>query len=504
MYKFLSIDRTFGPKYPRAIALVERLALFNRINALAEACGHGTMHEYLEGMGEAGGIYSTDPVRHIPDCETPSVLYANHPLGFADGIAAMRLMLADGQSFRMMAARVVDIPPAAQPYGITVDASGRDKAFNGRAMARILREFGRDYSRLFVFPSGLTSHLELPSLTPTDQPWSDAYWRIAQRASANLIPLWFSGRASWSSYLLFLLLGRSGRVALPHEFFRRRKDPLIVRIGAPIPAASTVFFGDQRAAALRAASYGLETNPGPDPALWAPDAPADPQPVTSCEIAVHTPEDVNRNSILALRRACLGEDAWTDADGLARHVTFYADSRCVAACRLLDWGSIDQVTLDRVSAVHSVFVPDATTLRDHRIVEFGELCVQPGFDDPILLDQFASALRTAIFASGEVTAAIGVVSLAAQNPVLAAAQFEFARRNAPSPLASHFKPKQELITPSRHHDFHPSRIRYDEQPSPNALPSALRNHLALGARLGQSANWAQRGSRASILATMTR
>lgn len=500
----MSIDRTIGPRFPRVIALVERLALFNRINAVAEACGYGSMNDFVEGMGGHCDTYRTEPPRRLPGAETPSVLYANHPLGFADGIAAMRLMLAEGNLFRIMAARVVDVPPGARAYGIPVDGSGRDKAFNGRALAKVLREFGRDYRQLFVFPSGITSDIILPNLTPTDREWSDTYWRIAKRADANLVPLWFSGRCSLTCYLLCLLLGRSGRVALPREFFRRRKQPLVVRIGAPIPAKSTVFFGDQRAAALRAASYALETNPGPDPALWSPEVSPDRPPVTTYRIAVHAPGDVDTSSILSLRRSCLGEEEWTETDRLARYVVVYADSRCVATCRLIDWSRIDPAALDRVSAVRTVFAPDAAIERDHHVVEYDELSILPGFEYPELLDQFASALRTAIFSSADVTTAVGVVSLAAQNPVLAAAQFEFARRRAPSPSGAHFKARRELITRSRHHDFHPGRIRYVQEPALGALPMALRIHLALGTRFGPSANWSQRGSRASLLGTLGR
>jgi hypothetical protein len=59
------------------MALVERVVLFNRINALAETCGHGTMREFVEIMGQHCGTYTTEPVRHISACETPSVLYKN-------------------------------------------------------------------------------------------------------------------------------------------------------------------------------------------------------------------------------------------------------------------------------------------------------------------------------------------------------------------------------------------------------------------------------------------
>lgn len=504
MGKFLSIDRTFGPAFPRIVSLVERLASFPRINALVEQFGYGSMNQFMDALERNCGSYLIEPRREVPGGDNPAVLFANHPLGGVDTVAAMRLLLADGEPFKMLTARVVEVPPAAQSYVVPVDTSGKDQAFNGRAMAKVLRGFGRDYSRLFVFPSGLSSRFDLSRMAATDPDWSDAFCRIALRANANLIPMWFSGHCGPLYYLLCLLFGRMGRVALPSEFLKPKTQPLVARIGVPIPAQSTVYFGDQRAAALRAATYSLEANAGSDPWSWSQDKLTTRHDGATYEVSVLSADAVDRESVLALRRECLGQAEWSEADTLAEHIIAYAGSRCVACCRILPWSKLYPALLGHVSTVQSVFVPDAQVRRDDRVVEFDELCVHPDWDEPGLVERLGNAVRSAVFASSDTTIGIGVVDLAGHNPVLASAQFEFARRIAPSPLSHHFAPKAALVGASPHHDFRPERIRYDQQPELTGLPAILRTHLALGAKFGPSATWTEREARASVLATISR
>lgn len=503
MAKFLSIDRTFGPRFPRAVSVVERLALFPRINELVEQFGYGSMNQFMDALERSCGSYRIDPGRKVPSGADPCVLYANHPLGGVDTVSAMQLLLADSKPFKMLTARVVEVPPAAEDYVVPVDPSGRDQAFNGRAMAKVLKSFGRDYSRLFVFPSGLSSRFDVRRMAATDSPWSDAYFRIALRANANLVPMWFSGRCSPTYYLLCLLFGRMGRVALPREFFRPKTQPLVTRIGVPIPAKSTVYFGDQRATALRAASYSLELDTGADTELWSPHTPTNRGPSATYQVSVLAPDAVDRDAVLALRGACLGQDEWSEADNHAEHVLAYAGSRCVACCRILHWNKLNPALLDHVSTVRSVFTTNRSALHSHHVVEFGELCIHPDYDAPGLVDLFGNAVRSAVLGSSDTSIGLGVVCLAGHNPILASAQFEFARRSAPSPLSLHFTPKTPLVGASPHHDFRPEHIRYEQEPTASGLPRSLLNHLAIGARLGPSAKWVQRASRASVLAILS-
>jgi hypothetical protein len=416
----------------------------------------------------------------------------------------MRLLEAGGEPFKLLASRVTVPPPSVEDYVVRVDPTGRDKALNRQGLTAISKGFGRDYSRLFVFPAGLASRLDPSKMRVTDSAWSDAFCRIALRANANLVPMWFGGHNSAAYYVLCLLLGRLGTVALPAEFFKPKRQPLVGRIGIPIPARSTAYFGDLRLSALRAATYSRATGGGPpDLGLWSQSEPEDRQKAATLEVSVLAADAVDRDSILALRRECLGEDDWSETDLRAKHILVTGPSRCVGYCRILPWDDLNPPLLRRTSAVHSVYVPDARFLRDHRVVEFDRLCLLPGYDRLALAESLGRGLRSAAFASNVPTLALGVVRLAGHNPVLASAQFEFARRTARCPHWERFAAREELVGASPHHDFQPERIRYDQPPQVAGLPSIIQTCLALGARFGPSASWRQFGGSASVLVSIS-
>lgn len=501
MSKFLAIERAIsvGPHLARFIPHLEAIASFPRINNLVERYGDGSATQLLDELEHYCGRYQIEPSGEPARGTVPSIFFANHPLGGADAVAAIRLLQAGGEPFKLLASRVVEPPPSLKDHIVRVDPTGKDRILNMRSLTKISRGFGRDYLRLFVFPAGLCSRLYPVRLIVSDPAWTEAFCRIAVRANANLVPVWFSGRNSALFYLLCLLLGRMGTVALPSEFFRPKRMPMVCRVGIPIPVKSTTFFGNQRLSALRAAVYSLE---GGVAAGRAPRPRSDraerPAPDVS-DVRALTADAVDRQEVLALRRECLGDDEWSEADAVATHLVAFGASGCVGYCRVLDWRELDPALLRRISPIHSAFVPDAGVLQDRRIVEFGHPCVAPGFDEAALTQSLWGGLRSKVLASNDRTLAIGLVSLAEHSPVLASAQFEFVRRISPCARTQRFLAREPLVSASAHHDFRPEEIEFDQAPQVAGLPSIVRTYLAVGARFGPSAVWRDFGRRPSVL-----
>lgn len=487
--RFLAIDRVIspGPVAARLVPLVEAIASVARINRLVEGNAGKPLLEFLVEMERHGGRYE---VRQEDLCVPagPLVFFANHPLGGADSVAALRLLSVRSTDFRFLASRAIQPPPLLAPYLVRVDPTGSNKRLNVQSLGRISRGLGRDFFDLFVFPSGLCSHLDLGRRVVTDPPWMDGFARIASQSNASLVPVWFGGQNSWLYYVLRLTLGRHGTIALPAEFFRRKRQPLIAKIGASIPSRSTVFFGNQTLAALRASVYSLSV--AEDSRTRAEPAPASPsagyglsgEPPRSRALASTA---VDRERVLAFRHRS-GAERWSETDELATHIVASTASGIVGYCRLVDWSRADPATLGRISALHSAYVPDPGLARANRIVEFDMLRVAPGHDGLTVVQSMWRAIGAEVLAGTPASLVLGVLGLEGHNPILASAVFEFARRSSASPLLRGFIPRRVLVDRSPHHEFTPARIEYEREPLRTELPEMVRTCLALGGRFGPS------------------
>ena len=498
---FISLDRY--PLFPRTLrfaqTFVERVSSIDRLNRLVSSLEDCTASEFLSGIAAHCGEYALPELSGLLADDTPKLFIANHPLGFPETVAGHKLMDSLGVPYKMIANDVLAPPKPVADRVILVDPTGQDRKQNTEAYRTILREFGSTYRHLFMFPAGICSRFVPSKGVVTDLAWSRSFLRIAVQKEAQVVPVWFSGRNSLRFYLYALVLRKAAGLLLPREFFTQRSGPLVCRIGTPIPAHATCYFGTDPIAGMRAAVYSLsEAEPPPFRRSTAPARSRSAVAPTAFDVTVHSADQVDRSALLALRRDCFGQDDWSHTDDIALHLIAHAaDGRPIGYYRALDWTALG-ADLAKLSPLWDVYEPDRDIMRKHRVWEFGRFCILPDYRCIRVTRQLWQTLVRVLISRGGAPLAIGMVTLNDVNPVLAAAHFEFARRRAFCDRTQDFRPRHELVSRSPHHDFSPADIEITPSP-PEPLPGVLRNYLAVGMRYGPSARWLRFENRPCVL-----
>ena len=209
----------------------------------------------------------------------PVVVVANHPFGGIEGLALGALLRRVRPDVRIMANSLLGRIPELAKLFVLVDPFGGPRAAAAsvpglRAAHRVLAEGGL----LAVFPAGEVAHIDVRRGEVCDPAWSDTAARMALRAGAAVVPLFFAGCNGPVFQLAGLLHPRLRTALLARELVGKRQRTLAVHVGDALPATRLAEIGDSvRATAyLRERTYNLARRPAP--AVASRDAAA---PVTA-------------------------------------------------------------------------------------------------------------------------------------------------------------------------------------------------------------------------------
>lgn len=504
MNKFLSFHRAIqaGKLTSKILDVAEGVFQVPRLNRIVDKSQAST--SLLLGYLETNcGEYKIERV-----CEQrsdrPRIYFANHPLGGADIVAALKIMNENNSPFRIIANHAISAPTCLQEHVVLVDPTGRNKTLNRRNLSALVRGFGVDFQSLFVFPAGICSRFDFSKMAVSDPSWHDTFVRIGQRVEADFIPVWFGGRNSVDFYAFCLVAGRYGGMTLASQFFRRKDSDLICRIGEPIRAESTRFFGEQVVEGLRAAVYSLKNAnlKGTTPSLLVPNTK---QVRTALPISVraYSADEVDRTRVMALRRDCFGEDSWSECDDAALHLVASSADEPIGYYRILRWDKLAFSKLKCISPVHNVFEVNWKPPRDVNVFEFGRFCISPRVNGAIVARSLWGGLRTVVAAERGQAFALGVITLDGYNPIVAAAMFDYARRLSNCDIGGQFAARVPLVDEHQHHSFRPGGLTHVNAVGSRELPSIIRTYLTLGARFGTAARWRNFASRPSVLTSIT-
>jgi hypothetical protein len=500
------IDPTRSPLWPHwltpLVRPLERVLLIDRLNACLTELG-GDAALFLREMTAIGGKYVADGEGLASAVTRPSVVFANHPLGGADVIAALGMMESLGTPYGILATNVILAPEALKASVIAIDNSETRSGTNAGQVRQLVSSLKQRRRNLFVFPAGHCSVFSLRRGV-ADIAWKDTFVRLAAMSDAGLVPVWFSGRNSVFFYLVGYLIGRLRSLLLPLEFFGGGHGRLIYRVGRPIESCRLPLFGDAVVEAMRASVYLLGAMASArrrDGGCKAADHAAR-QMVDADEISVACLEagQVRRDKLAALRRRCGEDDAWTPLDEVATHLAAVRGDDYVGACRLVRGADVERT--GAASMLSLAYVRRGDVTEGAGALEFDGLLVDPSLTSSAVADRLLTGLRQAIGGRGESVCA-GVLALDDCDPVLAEAQFEFARRQSPCALTARLRPRAPLVPPSPLHAFSADQIRYSEPPRADALSDILRVALARGLRFGPSARGGALGERSLVAATIT-
>ena len=218
----------------------------------------------------------------------PVVMVSNHPFGAIEGIAMIALIEGIRADVKVIANGVLRIFPDLAKKCIFVNPFTSKEAQRENVSAvRAAYDWVAQGGLLVVFPAGEVSHFFLRHRRVTDPVWRDTAARIALRAAASVVPLYFCGTNSLRFHIAGLFHPRLRTALLPSELFNKRNRTLHLEIGTPIPYRKIKAFSSASALSryMRTRTYALagrvdgsrekSTATAPRTAIVAPMNPAE-------------------------------------------------------------------------------------------------------------------------------------------------------------------------------------------------------------------------------------
>jgi putative hemolysin len=252
----------------------------------------GTVDRLLELIGIT---WSVDPgeLEHIPRTG-PVLAVANHPFGLLEGAILAAVLLKRRPDVKILTNSLLAAAPELREFCIFVDPFGHKTAVGGNASAlRDCLAWMSAGGLVATFPAGEVSHVDFRNAVFADPPWHAAIARVAQRAEASAVPIFFKGANSVAFQLAGAVHPILRTASLPREFLNKRGHCVDIRIGRAVSPSTLQSLGGAREAIeyLRCRTYLLETGMHPEhvrrfpPALIFPRKAAIAAPAPPADVA---------------------------------------------------------------------------------------------------------------------------------------------------------------------------------------------------------------------------
>jgi len=174
-----------------------------------------------------------EDLKRIPK-DGPFITISNHPLGGADGILLLKLVLEKRPDFKIMANfllhRIDPLKPYIAPVNPFENHKNTKKSLEGFKTSLLHLKTG---GGIGFFPSGEVSTSKKGKLF-IDKPWEVAAMKLIKRAEVPIVPIYFHAKNSSFFYRLAKLSDTFRTVKLPSELLNQKERLIKVRIGNPI------------------------------------------------------------------------------------------------------------------------------------------------------------------------------------------------------------------------------------------------------------------------------
>ena len=191
---------------------IERLFGMDRLRETLEA-----MRAMPKGGNAAGRLLETlgitweaepEELERIPR-SGPLLVVANHPFGLLDAAILANTLPELRPDIRILANSLLAGVAEFRQWCIFVNPFGAEHAVGENARALLeAAAWLRSGGALVVFPAGEVAHFDLRTGTLADPNWNPALARIAQRAGAAAVPIFFEGANSVGFQLAGMIASR--------------------------------------------------------------------------------------------------------------------------------------------------------------------------------------------------------------------------------------------------------------------------------------------------------
>ncbi len=194
------------------------------------------------------------------------MVMANHPFGVVEGLVLARHLLAIRPDVKILANHLLSAIPEMRPLLIELDAFG-GRGARGRNMAglRAALAWLKKGGAVVAFPAGEVASLKLGRRMVADPPWRPGMARLARKAAAPVLPVFFHGRNGALFQAAGLVHPRLRTLLIPRENLGRSGHCLRLSMGAAIgPDKLAAFATDEEASSyLRFRCHLLRGRGGP-------------------------------------------------------------------------------------------------------------------------------------------------------------------------------------------------------------------------------------------------
>lgn len=250
------------------LAQLEAFQLFQRaLNAGASAKPNDFLQAFaselkLDQIPEAA-------LKKVPR-DGPLIVTANHPFGFADGLAIMAFLEKSrpGEVKLLLNARVLELMPQLTPYAIALDVTSpaRQRLLSNHESMQRAQEWVQGGKVLVMFPSGeIAKKLKSGDDEVTEGAWMNTIAKLIESAQASVLPIRVEGALSDQYYDHYRDSPESALMRLPQETAQLGERGFTAHVGDALPASifsSKTSYSD-RAQFLR--DYTMSTPAAPAP-----------------------------------------------------------------------------------------------------------------------------------------------------------------------------------------------------------------------------------------------
>ena len=255
--RFRSLLEPIEPAVDRISGLEELRRTF--LNARLSARHGDTVEELLRSLNIAWRVEPEELAR-IP-AAGPLLVVANHPFGLLDAAILANMLPELRPDIRILANSLLAGVAEFRQWCIFVNPFGSEHAVGENARALLeAAAWLRSGGALVVFPAGEVAHFDLRTGTLADPNWNPALARIAQRAGAAAVPIFFEGANSVGFQLAGMIHPGLRTANLPRELLNKRGRRIRMRIGRPVTVAMLQSFASAQEAIeyLRCRTYLLD------------------------------------------------------------------------------------------------------------------------------------------------------------------------------------------------------------------------------------------------------
>ena len=218
-----------------SLSLMKMMGI-DEVNKVYDKYKHLPGIEFLDAIiEEFGFVYEIDPeeLKRLPKSGA-YITVSNHPLGAADGIILLKMMLAQNTDYKIMANFLLQLIEPLKPYVLPVNPfENRKEAKSSVSGIKEALSHVKSGKPLGIFPAGEVSNVKTEN-GYTDRAWQEVALKVIHKSQVPVIPIYFHAKNSKSFYTLSKLSSTMQSAKLPSEMLSQHKRNIRIRIGRPI------------------------------------------------------------------------------------------------------------------------------------------------------------------------------------------------------------------------------------------------------------------------------